>query len=214
MSTQKAPGQQKPPLLRLIFVREWLACASTAQGPIPSRDFRSEPQDQPSTPRLLARAGCHRSVSARLRLDHPQSNTKNAIMDRHTPPSPTPTKAEPMPSWFNELLQHNSSAPYPGEPIPTTESIPAHLQPGSRYGTPGPQLQHSQGIEAPMVYQHGGAGGDLVRRTHRRRRAFRRLTCYQQPYHQPAAYAQHGSPYGPVPEVSRQNPDQIKPHEY
>ncbi|KAK3906214.1 hypothetical protein C8A05DRAFT_40950 [Staphylotrichum tortipilum] len=103
-------------------------------------------------------------------------------MDRHTPPSPTPTKVEPMPSGFSELLQHNSSTPYPGEAIPTTESIPTHLQPGSRYGTPGLQLPHSQGIEAPMVYQQGGVGGDL------------------QPYHQPAAYAQHSSPYGPVPE--------------
>ena len=133
----------------------------------------------------------------------------NTTMDRHTPPSPTPTKVEPMPSGFNELLQHNSSAPYPGQPIPTTESIPPHLQPGSRYGTPGPQLQHSQGIEAPMLYQQGGTG-DMVR-IHRRRRVFRRLTCFQQTYHQQMAYTQHNSPYGPVPEVSRRVPGQIKP---
>ncbi|KAL2178599.1 uncharacterized protein P884DRAFT_240539 [Thermothelomyces heterothallicus CBS 202.75] len=56
-------------------------------------------------------------------------------MDRHTPPSPAPTKAEPLPTGFYELIQHNASASYPCGII-HAESIHAHSQPASRYGTP------------------------------------------------------------------------------
>jgi hypothetical protein len=77
-------------------------------------------------------------------------------MDRNTPPSPPQTRAEPLPMGFHELLQHNAA-----------ESIQAHSQPGSRYGTPVPQPHRSQGVDASMVYQHRGGGGDLVGKFHR-----------------------------------------------
>ncbi|KAK3310297.1 uncharacterized protein B0T15DRAFT_546847, partial [Chaetomium strumarium] len=51
-------------------------------------------------------------------------------MDRNTPPSPPRTRAEPLPMGFHELLQHNAA-----------ESIHAHSQPASRYGTPAAHLQ-------------------------------------------------------------------------
>ncbi|KAK4131966.1 hypothetical protein BT67DRAFT_408036 [Trichocladium antarcticum] len=50
-------------------------------------------------------------------------------MDRHTPLSPGPIKSEPLPTGFNELMQHNAAAAsYAREAIPT-DSIQAHSQP-------------------------------------------------------------------------------------
>ncbi|KAK4239462.1 hypothetical protein C8A03DRAFT_14167 [Achaetomium macrosporum] len=93
-------------------------------------------------------------------------------MDHNTPPSPPQTKAEPLPMGFHELLRHNAA-----------ESIQAHSQPASRYGTPVPQLHQPQGVDASVVYQqHHGGGGDLPG------------------YHPQAAHLQDNSPYGPVPE--------------
>ncbi|KAK4128319.1 hypothetical protein N657DRAFT_585182 [Parathielavia appendiculata] len=69
-------------------------------------------------------------------------------MDRHTPTSPGPTRVEPLPSGFNELLQHNASTLHPRDTI-ATEATQTHSQPGSRYGTPGPQPHQPQGPPQP-----------------------------------------------------------------
>jgi hypothetical protein len=82
-------------------------------------------------------------------------------MDRHTPTSPSPTRAEPLPSGFNELLQHDASTPYPRESI-VAETIQVHSQPGARYGTPGPQPHHSQDVEGSMLYQQCAGTAELV----------------------------------------------------
>ena len=125
-------------------------------------------------------------------------------MDRHTPPSPAPTKAESLPSGFNELLRHNNnSASYSRQTMPT-EPPQAPSQPESRYGTPGPQPHHSQGLDASVAYPQRGGGGDIVRKD-RRAWAGRRLTFSQHPaYQQHEMYQQDNSAYGPIPEVSRQ----------
>lgn len=98
-------------------------------------------------------------------------------MDRHTPLSPGPIKSESLPTGFNELMQHNAAASYAREAIPT-DSIQAHSQPTSRYGTPVPQSHHSQGYDASIAYQQHG-------------------------YHPQAMYSNDNSPYGPIPDVSR-----------
>ncbi|GAB1311215.1 Transcription factor ste11 [Madurella fahalii] len=102
-------------------------------------------------------------------------------MDRTTPPSPAPVKADALPAGFNDLLQHNAAASYPRETA-NTESVHADSQPISRYGTPTPQAHHPQGFDTPMAYQQRGGGGQLPS------------------YHQQAMYPQDNSPYGPIPE--------------
>lgn len=84
-------------------------------------------------------------------------------MDQHAPPSPALTKAESLPTGFNELLQHNAAASYPRDAM-SVEPIQAHSQPDSRYGTPASQPHHSQGFDTSMSYQQCGGGGELVGR--------------------------------------------------
>jgi hypothetical protein len=125
-------------------------------------------------------------------------------MEHQTPPSPAAIKAEPLPSGFNELMQHNAS--YPRDPRDTViaNSVQVHSQPASRYGTPGPQLHHSQGIDAEVAYHQRGGGGDMVGK-HRGLCESKRLTRLPQGYHHQQAMYQHdNSPYGPIPEVSPQ----------
>lgn len=87
------------------------------------------------------------------------------VMNRHTLPSPAPTKAELLPAGFHELIQHNASASYPCGMI-RAESVQVHSQPASRYGTPGPHSlpHHPQGVDSPMDGQHCGGASDLVGR--------------------------------------------------
>lgn len=98
-------------------------------------------------------------------------------MDRNTPPSPAPapTRAEPLPTGFNELLQHNTAATHAREST-AAESIHAHSQPASRYGTPAPQQHHPQGFDSSTPYQQRGGGGNLVRK-YCTFRVFGPLTC-------------------------------------
>ncbi|KAK4197478.1 hypothetical protein QBC40DRAFT_102966 [Triangularia verruculosa] len=100
-------------------------------------------------------------------------------MDRNTPLSPNLPKAEPLPAGFNELLQHNAATPHD---LNAADSIRVQSQPGSRYGTPAPQLAHSQSFDPSMSYQRGGA---------------------QIPGFHPM-YPHDNSPYGPIPEMSQQ----------
>ncbi|KAL2154091.1 hypothetical protein VTH82DRAFT_2767 [Thermothelomyces myriococcoides] len=99
-------------------------------------------------------------------------------MNRHTLPSPAPTKAELLPAGFHELIQHNASASYPCGMI-RAESVQVHSQPASRYGTPGPHSlpHHPQGVDSPMDGQHCGGASDLG-------------------YHQQVLYPHADSPYG------------------
>jgi hypothetical protein len=123
-------------------------------------------------------------------------------MDHQTPPSPGPIKAEPLPSGFNELMQHNASASYPRDTI-IANSVQVHSQPASRYGTPVPQLHHSQGVDAEVIYHQRGGGGDMVGK-HCGSCESKRLTRLQHGYHQQEIYQHDNSPYGPIPEVSPQ----------
>ncbi|CAP65005.1 uncharacterized protein PODANS_1_13940 [Podospora anserina S mat+] len=75
-------------------------------------------------------------------------------MDRNTPLSPSLPKGEPLPVGFNELLQHNAATPHD---MNAADSIRVQSQPASRYGTPAPQLTHSQSFDPSMSYQRGVA---------------------------------------------------------
>ncbi|KAK0754087.1 hypothetical protein B0T18DRAFT_29302 [Schizothecium vesticola] len=113
-------------------------------------------------------------------------------MDRNTPTSPgpphrtEPLKAEPIPSGFQELIQHNNNhdSLHPPPPQPYhhrgsagMESINVHSQSGPRYGTPGPAHGHNNN-----QYNNRAGSGQL------------------QGYHQ-SMYSHESSPYGPIPET-------------
>jgi hypothetical protein len=111
--------------------------------------------------RSLFRAGKNIALPPLNFLNHIKKAAKSS-MDRHTPLSPGSIKGEPLPTGFNELMQHNTAGSYARETM-RAESIHAHSQPISRYGTPVPQSHHSQGFEASMPYQQRGGSGELVR---------------------------------------------------
>ncbi|KAK0730596.1 hypothetical protein B0H67DRAFT_678389 [Lasiosphaeris hirsuta] len=102
-------------------------------------------------------------------------------MEHNTPPSPAPSKADPIPSGFHELLQHNAAVSYTREGM-SAEPPQAHSQPVSRYGSPGAQGFHGQTYDPGLVYRQRGGGGQL------------------QGYHQ-SMYSHDSSPYGPIPEA-------------
>ena len=90
-------------------------------------------------------------------------------MERNTPPSPAPSKTEPVkpdtiPSGFHELIQHNNSHLHPPQyhhrESVGIESIHARSQPGSRYGTPVPQRGHEN---VAAAHYHRAGSGQLVR---------------------------------------------------
>jgi hypothetical protein len=126
----------------------------------PRRHFRSNLLIQPNVAAPLWNLESSTFAPLRLRPSHWENQSSKSTMDRHTPPSPAPNRADPLPSGFNELLRHNASASYPHE---AADPVHAHSQPGSRYGTPGPQPHHAHGIDTSMAYQQRGVVGDLVR---------------------------------------------------
>ncbi|KAK3299098.1 uncharacterized protein B0H64DRAFT_316612 [Chaetomium fimeti] len=69
-------------------------------------------------------------------------------MDRHTPPSPAPTRGDPLPSGFHELLQHNASAAYPHKAVPA-DPIQAHSQPSSSSYGPIPEPYNTPATSPP-----------------------------------------------------------------
>ncbi|EAQ90810.1 hypothetical protein CHGG_02745 [Chaetomium globosum CBS 148.51] len=76
-------------------------------------------------------------------------------MDRHTPPSPAPTRVDPLPSGFNELLQHNAS--YSHEAI-SADPIQAHSQPGSSSYGPIPEPYSTPATSPPTPSR----GSDVI----------------------------------------------------
>ncbi|KAK4105986.1 hypothetical protein N658DRAFT_460108 [Parathielavia hyrcaniae] len=72
-------------------------------------------------------------------------------MDRRTPTSPVPTKAEPLPSGFNELLQHNASSLYPRDAM-GTDATQTHSQPGPYGPIPEP---YSTPATSPLTPSRG-----------------------------------------------------------
>ncbi|KAL1843141.1 hypothetical protein VTJ49DRAFT_2891 [Mycothermus thermophilus] len=96
-------------------------------------------------------------------------------MDSQASSSPPLAKMEGLPAGFTELMRHNAA------------DSSNHSQPGSRYGTPAPQIQPSQhqdvGLEAGYQPQ-GGEANDMQ----------------QHGYQQQAIYPPVSSPYGPIPE--------------
>jgi hypothetical protein len=98
------------------------------------------------------------SPSQKKNLRHSPPPFRAIEMDRHTPPSPI--KGEQLPAGFDDLMHHNTSYPREAHAL---DSVQAQSQPPSRYGTPVPLSQHSQGYDAGMQYQQRGMGAPLVR---------------------------------------------------
>ncbi|AEO65762.1 uncharacterized protein THITE_2154193 [Thermothielavioides terrestris NRRL 8126] len=94
-------------------------------------------------------------------------------MSHNTPPSPAPTSAEPLPSGFSELLQHNEAASHPPNAMPA-ESVHAHSQPdNSPYGpipepystpatSPPTPSRGSDVVATRSATRSGNARGEIV----------------------------------------------------